>query len=1246
MSRNLVPKFILIGVLIAAAVLALYPPSKTLKPGIDLAGGTSLIYAIDTEGLTATEQRDLAQRMITVLRRRIDPGNIQNLIWRPQGNTRFEIQMPLASKETREAREQYETALNDLLAKNINPATIMRSLQQADQEKRSAELAQFAKNDPNRLEILKNLSSTYDERKQAQNRRDTLATELTGLETKMKEAGLDQGRINANRRDWVKLNDEALKKALTDFLGSEEQLGLLTSYVKTYKDLTAAMNALTAEGGLNERYDAVRRQLDRLNLTQEQVTTYVLEQAPKSQKRADGISDLKERFPDRAAEIDRVVATYDKYRPYQGRLDDPMDLRRMLRGAGILEFRILPQAGRPELSAAEIARYEENLKEKGPKSASDNNYLWVQIESIKEWNVRGTVVGQFGDKYYTLASNRPDETMLHRAGAREWKLENSSPSQDDMGRRAIGFTLDIRGGNLFYNVTGKNGGRPLAIILDDVAISAPEINPERPIGQRGIITGTFSQTEVTDMVDKLNAGSLPARLIEQPISEKVIGPSIGADNRDKGIRSGFIGLALVIGFMAVYYLISGSIADVALLLNLLFVLAIMAELRATFTLPGIAGFILTIGMSVDANVLIFERIREEQERGAGLATAIRNGYQRAFSAIFDSNLTTILTAAILYYVASEDVKGFAIVLMLGIASSMFTAIFVTRVILDFLVSRRLIKDRLVMIQLIRTPNINWMGLRPVFYTLSAILVVGGLTAFLVRGPSKYDIEFTGGTSVQIDLKPDVQLTRQDVENRISRVGEELHNPNLQSASVYSVGTPSGVDAKGERIFRQYEITTTATNKLQTLIALTEGGPWTPDSVAAGIRKAQTKQHHDLGDFTVTANGDKAFLVTTSRANRPLVQGILKAAFPNAEISEPVVNEVVNDAVRQAFQEQLQLQQNLQPHIASVEKITEQVLDTYPELADYLGGIRMNTTLEQAAPYRELDQRMKGLRFRPDTQDLAWYPYEILGTDLKPLEPNEPVKAFTFVSVQPEAGLRALTDDEWNRFVENEKTRVLEATQREASLSRVTQIDPSIGSEAKTRALISIVLALAAIVGYIWLRFGNLRFGLAAIAALFHDLSAGLGAIAISALLARTLIGQALLVGDFRISGTIIAAILTLLGYSLNDTIVVFDRIRENRHRAQLTPQSITNSINQTLSRTIITGFTTFIVVLVMYIFGGSGLRGFNYVITVGLIVGTYSSIAIAAPLLLVGHRLEQESNKAARLPAKRRGSEKLEFKAG
>jgi SecD/SecF fusion protein len=1227
MSRNLTPKIILILVLVVAAVVALYPPGQTLKPGIDLAGGTSLIYAINTEGLSGAEQKDMAQRMITVLRRRIDPANIQNLVWRPLGNTRFEIQMPLASKETQAKRDAYLTALNDLLEENINPAVILRALQMPP-EKRTQEIAEFAQGDPNRLSTLNELAAIHDERKQLQDRRNALSAEIQTLGATLTAAGVNLERAQANRGQWVSLNDEALRKELTDFLGSDAQLATLTRYVRAYKEQSEVFDKLTADGGLNERYEKARRQLDQLNLSEERVTSVL--DVPNAAQQAKRVADLEARFPDRKDKIERVVAAYRSYRPFRGRLDDPADLQRMLKGAGILEFRILPTMDRSELGQAEIERYLADLKDKGPKAASDSRYKWVQIEEIKEWQVRGSIVGQFGEKFYVLASNQPDETMLHGTSAREWKLENSYPTSDNVGRRAIGFTLNAKGGNLFYGITSKNTNRPLAILLDDVAISAPNIS-ESGIHERGIITGSFSQTQISDMVNKLNAGSLPARLIEQPISTRVIGPSIGADNLHKGIRSGIIGLVVVTGFMLVYYAISGSIADVALLLNLLFTLAIMASLRATFTLPGIAGLILTIGMSVDANVLIFERIREEQERGVGLATAIRNGYGRAFSAIFDSNLTTILTAAILYYVASEDIKGFAIVLMLGIGSSMFTAIFVTRVVFDFLVSKRIIKDRLVMLRLFRVPNINWMGMRKAFYIVSGVLVVCGLAVFLARGNSKYDIEFTGGTSVQMNLKTGVSLTRQNVEDKLVEIGKRLNNPDLQTVTVYSVGEPIAQDSKGEKVFKEYEITTTAINRLQTLVTFPQGRP-TVDAVTSAIHKAENDLGKHLGRLEIAPSGEQAYQISNSRINQALAQEVLTKAFSADQVGPSDVQEVVSDAIRQAFEGELEVQQNLHPTIATVDRITDQTVDTYPELTDFIGGVRIDTTLGTPATLADIKQRINDLRFRPDGQELAWYPYAVYGPGLKPVEAGQTVNSFIFVSLEPEAGLREIGEQEWQRFVDNERSRILLAAQRETSLPRVTQIDPFVGSEAKTRALISVVLSLATIVAYIWLRFGTLRFGLAAIACLFHDVSIGLGVVAASAFLAATVFGSALLIGDFRINGAIIAAILTLLGYSLNDTIVVFDRIRENRRKAQLTAQSVTSSINETLSRTVITSLTTLFVVVVMYVFGGPGLRGFNYVIMVGLIVGTYSSIGIAAPLLLVNLPGEEtQKNRTARI---------------
>jgi SecD/SecF fusion protein len=646
---------------------------------------------------------------------------------------------------------------------------------------------------------------------------------------------------------------------------------------------------------------------------------------------------------------------------------------------------------------------------------------------------------------------------------------------------------------------------------------------------------------------------------------------------------------------------------------MLFVLSIMAGVRSTFTLPGIAGIILTIGMSVDANVLVFERIREEQMKGSSLRIAITNGYQRAFRTIFDANLTTFITAAILYWRASEEVKGFAIVLMLGIASSMFTALFVTRTIFDLLLSRRIIKDHLFMLRLIHKPNINWMRLRPIFFGISIVLIAAGLVVFFTRDNTqnnKYDIEFTGGTSVQIHLKE--PLARQEVEDKIRKV--DLNNPALATATVYSIGKSN----------KQYEINTTETNKISVTATLPqEANQQTDTELIDTIRKAQEQFSGDLSNLIVTRSTDNLsqFVITTSQMNQSLVKDVLSTAFPEADISEPQVDEVVNNAILTAFADQLEIQRNLQPTIVSQEKITEELIGSYPELVDFPGGVRIECQTNRPSTLEDIRQRLNNLQFKPDTQNLNRYPYEIFGPNLTIPEPNQPINSFVYLSAEQEAGFRELTDDEWTRFVENETAKVLAATKLETSLPRIRQFDPSVGKEQKQRALIAIVLSLFAIVTYIWIRFGNIRYGIAAITALVHDVCITLGAVTACFYIASKPIGEMLLIGDFKINLAMIAAFLTLIGYSLNDTIVVFDRIRENRRKNVLNPQIITDSINQTISRTIMTSFTTFIVVLIMYIFGGPGLRGFTFAIGLGIIVGTYSSIAIAAPILLLGKKI-------------------------
>ncbi len=1132
MNKNLMPKISFIVILVALAIITLSPPSETLKPGIDLAGGTSLIYEINTEGLTNQEKDNLSTNMITVLKRRVDPANVQNLIWRPQGNTRFEIQMPLASKEVTNKRQAYEDALETLLSKNVQRLTVLRALKAAT-DKRASLFEQFSQGDPNRVEILSTLAEAYDQREAMRQTRDAAKINVDQKLDALEEDGVMRVMVENLQRDWIKMDRTQLEEALAMLPGNPDP-NAISEYLADYRSWADTVNQLTApDTGLNVQYDQAVAELDKLNLTNERITSAL----GMLSGRDEALADLRNTFTDRVAEIDAVIAAYDEYSPMGGHLDDPEDLKRMLKGAGILEFRILPTAENGLLTQTRVETYRDALKNKGPRSASDNEFVWCPLEdntpeSVYGWiNSTRAIIGEFGQKYYVLACNQPDKSMVHSGADKGWKLEKARPSMDNMGRNAIAFTLDDKGGMIFRKITSANINSPLCILLDNQAISAPGINTA--IGKNGQITGTFTQTEVTDMVNKLNAGSLPGRLVEQPISEKTIGPSIGADNRDQGIKAGFLGLGVVIAVMALYYLAAGLIADLALVLNILFVLAIMALIDATFTLPGIAGIILTIGMSVDANVLIFERIREEQGKGSSLGVAIKNGYDRAFRTIFDANLTTFITGAILYWVASEEVKGFAIVLMLGIISSMFTALFITRVIFEWLLQKKMIKENLKMNLIISEPKINWMAMRPVFMTVSGVLIVLGLGLFFKTSTAdKYDIEFTGGTSVQINLKEGSQLTIDDVRRRIVDQG--------LIANVYSIGEPNS---------GQFEITTTETNRTTSSVTFSDTAP-SREEMTKAIKKAELKFDGTLSHLDFVIEEGKPVVVSTSQANVKLVQHVLESAFATAQIGTPVVEEVVNKAIQNAFEDELAIQRNLQPEIVSITKIDDSVLEAQPALADMTGGIKIVVKLAQAATLDQISERLGDLRFKPDMTDLIWYPFQLLGMDLD--QPTDEVTSFLYVSTPPDAGLRELSTEEWQRYQDNEEARVLNAASLETSLPRVTQIDPSVGGEQMTRALIAIVLSLCAIIGYIWIRFGNVRYGVAAIVALVHDVSITLGAVIACGYISGTSISELLLIGDFKINLAMIAAFLTLIGYSLNDTIVVFDRIRENRAKAQMT----------------------------------------------------------------------------------------------
>ncbi|MBI1869723.1 MAG: protein translocase subunit SecD [Chlamydiae bacterium] len=343
-------------------------------------------------------------------------------------------------------------------------------------------------------------------------------------------------------------------------------------------------------------------------------------------------------------------------------------------------------------------------------------------------------------------------------------LVDAKVTFDQMTQPQVSFTLDHSGASIFAKVTEQFQGRRLGIVLDNEVQSAPVIKSIIPNGQ-GVIEGQFTPEEARDLCVVLTSGALPAPV--KIIMDARVGPSLGADSVKKGFIANIAGLALVLVFMVGYYFFSGFVAVIALILNLVMILGAMAFFKATLSMPGIAGMILTIGMAVDANVLIFERIREEVESGKKIRAAIAAGYHKAFSAILDSNLTTIITAVILYKFGTGPVKGFAVTLTIGLLISMFTAIVVTRVIFD-LVSLNKNFSSLKMLKLFSRPNIDWVGKRFYAYVLSLAIILGGCVMMGIRGHSMLGNDFTGGDLIQLKFSQNVAL--ETVREKLSKLG--------------------------------------------------------------------------------------------------------------------------------------------------------------------------------------------------------------------------------------------------------------------------------------------------------------------------------------------------------------------------------------------------------------------------------------------------------------------------------------------
>jgi len=1322
-------KLILVVLLLAMCSFSIYPPSQKCKLGIDLAGGTSLLYQIDTSDLQDWEKRTIATDMIRILRQRVDPNNKRNLVWRIHGNDRIEIQMPLATKETRQLHRDYRDKLDKLQNYNLDMSMVDLALvRPAGMDPgeynayRSKKFDELAGGSESRRELLKELAQTYDELQKGRAKLDKQLKKIEPVEEKLTENKINQNMADALSRRWGPMDDPNRATELKRIAGDDKaKQALLKQYVQERIELSPVR---TAVDDLQTKFDQARDKLEQANINIIRLQEYL--QIKSKSKRREEIDQFKENYTkDAQDDIEKLVISYDAYAKVAGRLDDPETLIKLLRGVGILEFRILPRLNDETLSEEEIKTYMERLDNQGPLQGADKknaSYVWEKIKSPEDFRTEHAIISELAGVKYVLCSNRPGETMLHSTTGDLWRLQKARLGTDQYGGWSIDFTFNEIGANKFWRLTKDNLQRPLCILLDDEAISAPNI--QSVISRSGQITGKFTQTEALNMVDKLNAGSLPARLGDQPISINSIGPTAGRNNLEAGLHAGFYGLAAVAVFMFFYYLIAGCLADAALFMNILLVIGVMAFSRATFTMPGIAGLILTIGMAVDANVLIFERIREEQARGSSLRIAIKNGYERAFRTILDANLTTLIVALILYVKASEEIKGFSITLMIGIISSMFTALFVTRMIFDFLTDNRILKNKLVMLQIVKNPGINWMGKRPIFWTVSSILVIAGWLIFAIgRGEtdtsnkilsslgikentnSKYSIEFTGGTSIHViltqegankmftpkelsSLNPqEKQLAlREKVEQAIRQEGNQINNPLLAAARVQQIGPPENLEfeilttetnlvdvtldmgaenkqnaeeiqnqirqaatAMGDR--RLENSTVTSTDKpgaflmvtrqtninrvneailrafpMEITLTLPAGSDKSADAVAEALKaKAEDWSISNLEKASVRAlNEPGKFQITMRRIDMDTLRRVLEQAFPKSTYTtdNPVnfttkTDPIVNNAVRRALADKLVVLTNLNPTKVAAEPVTAELISRKPYLSAYRGRLFLEYQFgtDQSETKAQLEKRLELSSVKTEFEKYGQHKYIWFPPQDKSVTDDTPLKGIEVV-VSSDIMHQSASAEDWNSFKENETNRFKDILSLQTSLPRVTQIDPSVGHKSMRDALIAIILSLVAIVAYIWFRFGNFRFGMAAVVALIHDVSISMGMVAASAWLAETHIGRLLMIQDFKIDLPMIAAFLTVIGYSLNDTIVVFDRIRENRGKlATLSLNIINNSINQTLSRTVLTSFTTLIVLIVMYIWGGPGLRSFNFVMIIGVIVGTYSSIGIASPLL-------------------------------
>lgn len=357
------------------------------------------------------------------------------------------------------------------------------------------------------------------------------------------------------------------------------------------------------------------------------------------------------------------------------------------------------------------------------------------------------------------------------------KITNARVDLSQTGQREVSIAMNTEGAKIWKRLTGDNIGKSVAIVLDGRVYSYPTVNAEIS-GGRSVIQGRFSSAEAQDLANVLESGKLP--IVVNIIEEAIVGPSLGAESINQGLLSLLAGLLLVLVFMVVYYKTGGWVANLALMANLFFILGVLSSLGAALTLPGIAGIVLTIGMSVDANVLIFERIKEELALGLNVKKAVAEGYDKAYSSIIDANLTTLLTAIILYTFGSGPISGFAIILIIGILTSLFSAIFLSRLVFESILSKGKNIEYTTSFSkgILNNPKFNIIGFKPKAYMISAIVVGAGLVSMAFQG-FNYGVDFSGGYSYVVRYEEGTKINVSEVRQNLNDAFGEASTPEVK-----------------------------------------------------------------------------------------------------------------------------------------------------------------------------------------------------------------------------------------------------------------------------------------------------------------------------------------------------------------------------------------------------------------------------------------------------------------------------------